>query len=67
MLKAESVYQIAKELSDKELRKLFTMISEDMSLKQSPKSGKKKYTFPTSEIEMEIDKMIWTKIFNVKI
>ena len=67
MLTAESVYQIAKELSTKELRKLFTMISEDMTLKQSPKREKNKYKFPTSEIEMEIDKMLWTQVFNVKI
>lgn len=67
MLSAKSVYQIAKELSTEELRKLYSMISEDMTLKQAPKSGKKKYAFPTSEIEMEIDKMLWTQVFNVKI
>jgi adenylyl- and sulfurtransferase ThiI len=67
MLTATSVYQIAKKLSTIELRKLYAMISEDMTLKQSPKRGNKKYTFPTSEIEMEIGKRIWTQFFNVKI
>jgi hypothetical protein len=46
MLTAASVYQIAKELSTIELRKLYAMISEDMNLKQSPKRGKRNIHSP---------------------
>ena len=67
MLTAASVYKIAKELSYIELRKLHAMISDDVTLKETPKKGKKKYTYPMSEIELEIDKMLWTQVFNVKI
>jgi hypothetical protein len=51
MLTATSVYQIAKELSNIELRKLHAMISDDviLTLEQSTK-GKKKYSFPMSQI-----------------
>ncbi|MFB0904725.1 MAG: hypothetical protein QMB11_10110 [Nonlabens sp.] len=45
MLTAASVYQMAKELSTTELRKIYAAISDDVTLKQYPKRGKKKYSF----------------------
>jgi len=63
MLTAASVYQIAKELPAIELRELYAMISDDVTLKQSPKSGKKKYSLPMSQIE--IDKRLLTQVFHV--
>jgi hypothetical protein len=42
MLTAASVYQIAKELSDKEMGKLHKMLTTDVQLYQSFKKEKKK-------------------------
>jgi hypothetical protein len=66
MCTAVSVYQIAKELSDKEIAKLYEMISDDvtLTLEQSPK-GRKKYSFPMSQIEIEIQRRLLTQVFHV--
>jgi hypothetical protein len=65
MLTAASVYQIAKELPAIELRELYEMISDDLTLQQSHKRAKNKYSFPKSQIEIEIDRMLWTQVFHV--
>jgi hypothetical protein len=63
MLTAASVYQIAKELSDKEMGKLHKMITTDVQLYQSFKKVKKKSFFSMSDIEMR--RRVLTDIFNV--
>jgi hypothetical protein len=63
MLTAESVYQIAKELSDKEMGKLHKMITTDVQLYQSLKKVKKKSFFSMSDIEMR--RRVLTQVFNV--
>jgi hypothetical protein len=63
MLTAESVYQIAKELSDKEMRKLHKMLTTDVQLYQSFKKEKKKPPMSMSDIEMR--RRVLTDIFNV--
>ncbi|WP_339686627.1 hypothetical protein [uncultured Nonlabens sp.] len=63
MLTAASVYQIAKELSDKEMGKLHKMITTDVQLYQSFKNVKKKSFFSMSDIEMR--RRVLTDIFNV--
>jgi Zn-dependent oligopeptidase len=63
MLTAASVYQIAKELSDKEMRKLHKMLTTDVQLYQSLKKVKKKPSMSMSDIEMR--RRVLTDIFNV--
>jgi hypothetical protein len=63
MLTAASVYQIAKELSDKEMGNLHKMITTDVQLYQSFKKVKKKSFFSMSDIEMR--RRVLTDIFNV--
>jgi hypothetical protein len=63
MCTAASVDQIAKELSTMELRKLYAMISDDVTLNQSPKRAKNKDSSPMSDIE--IRKSVLTDVFNV--
>jgi hypothetical protein len=63
MCTAASVDQIAKELSTIELRKLYAMISDDVTLNQSPKRAKNKDSSPMFEID--IDKRLLTQVFNV--
>jgi hypothetical protein len=63
MLTAASVYQIAKELSDKEMGKLHKMITTDVQLYQSFKKEKKKPPMSMSDIEMR--RRVLTDIFNV--
>jgi hypothetical protein len=63
MLTAASVYQIAKELSDKEMVKLHKMLTTDVQLYQSFKKVKKKSSMPMSDIEMR--RRVLTDIFNV--
>ena len=63
MLTAESVYQIAKELTDKEMVRLHKMITTDVQLYQSFKKVKKKSFFSMSDIEMR--RRVLTDIFNV--
>jgi hypothetical protein len=36
-----------------------------LPLKQSLKRGKKKYSFPKSQIEIKIERRLWTRVFNV--
>jgi hypothetical protein len=63
MLTAASVYQIAKELSDKEMGKLHKMITTDVQLYQSLKKVKKKPSMSMSRIE--IRRRLLTQVFNV--
>jgi Zn-dependent oligopeptidase len=63
MLTAASVYQIAKELSDKEMAKLHKMLTTDVQLYQSLKKVKKKPSMSMSDIEMR--RRVLTDIFNV--
>jgi hypothetical protein len=63
MLTAASVYQIAKELSDKEMAQLHKMLTTDVQLYQSLKKVKKKSFFSMSDIEMR--RRVLTDIFNV--
>jgi hypothetical protein len=46
-----------------ELRKLYAMISDDVTLNQSPKRAKNKDSSPMSDIEMR--RRVLTDIFNV--
>ncbi|MFT6843269.1 hypothetical protein [Nonlabens sp. MB-3u-79] len=46
-----------------ELRKLYAMISDDVTLNQSPKRAKNKDSSPMSHIE--IRKSVLTDVFNV--
>jgi hypothetical protein len=63
MLTAASVYQIAKELSDKEMGKLHKMLTTDVQLYQSFKKVKKKSSLSMSDIEMR--RKVLTDIFKV--
>jgi hypothetical protein len=63
MLTAASVYQIAKELSDKEMAQLHKMLTTDVQLYQSLKKVKKKPSMTMSRIE--IRRRVLTDIFNV--
>ncbi|MBF4984816.1 hypothetical protein FNJ87_10895 [Nonlabens mediterrranea] len=65
MLTAESVYQIAKELSDKELLLLHKRISADVLLYQSLKKEKKKSQKIMSNIEMR--NLLLERVFNVQV
>jgi hypothetical protein len=63
MLTAASVYQIAKELSDKEIGKLYKMLTIDVQLYQSLKKVKKKSYMSMSDIELR--RRVLTDIFKV--
>jgi hypothetical protein len=63
MLTAASVYQIAKELSDKEMAKLHKMLTTDVQLYHSLKKVKKKPSMSMSRIE--IRRRLLTQVFNV--
>ncbi|WP_339686642.1 hypothetical protein [uncultured Nonlabens sp.] len=63
MLTAESVYQIAKELSDKEIAKLHKRLTTDVKLYQSLKKVKKKPSMSMSGIE--IRRRLLTQVFHV--
>jgi hypothetical protein len=63
MCTAVSVYQIAKELSDKEMAKLHKMLTTDVQLYQSLQKVKKKPSLSMSRIE--IRRRLLTDIFNV--
>ena len=65
MLTAESVYQIAKELSDKELLQLHKKITQDVKIYHTFKRPKNKNAMIVSE--NEIRRRVLTDIFNVKI
>ncbi len=63
MLTVASVYQIAKELSDKEIAKLHKMLTTDIQLYQSFKKVKKKPSLSMSRIE--IRRRLLIQVFNV--
>jgi hypothetical protein len=63
MLTAASVYQIAKELSDKEMVRLHKMVTTDVQLYQSLKKVKKQPSMSMSRIE--IRRRLLTQVFNV--
>jgi hypothetical protein len=63
MCTAVSVYQIAKELSDKEMAKLHKMLTTDIQLYQSIKKVKKKPSLSMSRIE--IQRRLLTQVFHV--
>jgi hypothetical protein len=63
MLTAASVYQIAKELSDKEMAKLHKMLTTDVQLYQSLKKVKKKPSMSMSRIE--IRRRLLIQVFHV--
>ena len=63
MLTAASVYQIAKELSDKEMEKLHKMITTDVQLYQSFKKVKEKPSMLMSRIE--IRRRLLKQVFHV--
>ncbi len=63
MLTAASVYQIAKELADKEMGKLYKILTTHVQLYQSFKNVKKKSFFSMSDIEMR--RRLLTQVFHV--
>lgn len=65
MLTAENVYQIAKELSNKELWTLYRKIGKDLYKEQPKLKGVHKNHRPITESEMI--ELLFTKIFKVKI